>query len=131
MNIKVKPTWGPWSVGSKSICVGSDKAAVRVCTLNCDEDMMPEEVRHANARLIAAAPEMLMMLVTAERALDEVAGSNQKAMVALYAVRACIANATGPEVCARCKGEGFDPDLGTDCNPEIKCGECDGTGEVQ
>lgn len=48
----------------------------------------------ANAYLIAAAPEMLVALELAERALENVTNENFKAQALIYIQRA-IANATG------------------------------------
>jgi len=64
-------TPGPWKIGSRHPGrVIADGAFVACCTSHPDDDDQPNEVEAANARLIAAAPELVVALEDLEPLLD-------------------------------------------------------------
>jgi hypothetical protein len=55
---RTQHTPGPWMASVNSIIVFA-RGQDRICTLNSNETLFPKSEREANARLIAAAPELL------------------------------------------------------------------------
>lgn len=51
----------------------------RVCMVDCDDETVSEQDLAANAKLIAAAPDMLELLVEAQEALDVLADDAEDA----------------------------------------------------
>jgi hypothetical protein len=80
-----KPTPGPWYVSQVGLTNGGERPITtkneRICTVDCqtpfkrDEGWQAEcEVREANARLIAAAPELLDARTQIDHRLEELVG---------------------------------------------------------
>ncbi len=91
--LKQLHTKGPWEASEASICVATDE--VRICTLNTDEDEISKVTRFANARLIAAAPDLLKQLAGALFVLENYdrGGANHKQQI--KNIRDAIRNAEG------------------------------------
>jgi hypothetical protein len=95
--MSTKHTAGSWqhglpADGGRINVYSDDSAALRICRVDSDADFGNHAA--ANARLIAAAPEMLEALRLAEQALPYPApGQNQRAINARRAVQAAIAKA--------------------------------------
>ena len=94
-------TPGPWNVGDDSPndyegpIIDTRDRAVAVITIDHETESTPED--RANARLIAAAPELLAALIELEQFTDHEA--RPLASVKLYAqARAAIAKATGGQI---------------------------------
>lgn len=82
-------TQGPWiakaGTGRWNVTTSDKPRTFNICSINTDR-----VEQEANAKLIAAAPELLAALVQAERALSAVAPNCS----ALWDIRAVIAKAT-------------------------------------
>jgi hypothetical protein len=97
-------TPGPWAIekDSKDIVKVRAYATVATCTTaglwdsKRTQVISPEECM-ANARLIAAAPELLEALEFALAALEDVFGKNKVDVGAINTARAAIAKARGQE----------------------------------
>jgi hypothetical protein len=97
-------TPGPWAIekDSKDIVKVRAYATVATCTTaglwdsKRTQVISPEECM-ANARLIAAAPELLEALEFALAALEDVFGKNKVDVGAINTARAAIAKARGKE----------------------------------
>jgi hypothetical protein len=107
-----KPTPGPWYVSQVGLTNGGERPITtedgRICTVDCQtpfkrgEGWQSEcEVREANARLIAAAPDLLDAAKDALWALDNAAailsvqGLESTLSDPRIALRAAIAKASG------------------------------------
>lgn len=100
MSDKAKHTPGPWAWTDDSRVDTAD-GLYTVATANaeetytCDPDLA---TAYANARLIAAAPELLEVLQECCRTLNTIAQRSGTNPSALISARAAIAQATGQEV---------------------------------
>jgi hypothetical protein len=99
--MKTKHTPGPWGVSIDKVSVIKDCGAQGNLILVCPplpeshlEAFPFEKEMESNARLIAAAPDLLEALDLAERALENVTNENFK-MQALAYIKKAIAKATG------------------------------------
>jgi hypothetical protein len=71
MSIKVEPTMGPWEISEKSpvLVIGYDprlhpeNERVTIARVDPGGDRLPVDIGNANARLIAASPELYDMVV--------------------------------------------------------------------
>lgn len=96
--LKEKHTQGPWEVmiSGKHVFVNSDDECVCITHNN---DSLPPEKAIANARLIAAAPELLEackdMVELLSRFINETSGDNRGTIVFLKVIRDAIAKAEG------------------------------------
>ena len=95
-----KHTPGPWALDDESIYAPDGEGWKQVAEIpnwrtNPGEVLTPED--NANARLIAAAPDMLDALRKAEKGLDKAFDGHAHGLVwdALCATRAAITKATG------------------------------------
>lgn len=98
MSNDVKGGWtsGPWAVGRKSLDVYHPHTGYLLCKMG--EEAFPDINPAANARLIAAAPELFEALVEAVEALENVnrhVGLLGGERGRLERARAAIAKATG------------------------------------
>jgi hypothetical protein len=98
-NGKQKHTPGPWKHGGPTILSGGAwNLVVAILPTTIDPRPTADAAAHtikerdANARLIAAAPDLLNML---QRMFDETAGGGEPCLLTLEQARAAIANAKG------------------------------------
>ena len=103
-----KHTPGPWDVSYRLGCPGAVKGGVtrdyargsgkdQLFTVHSpQDDNGGDDAWHANARLIAAAPELLMALKLADALLS---GANMNRAVVEREVRAAIAKGEGGQTC--------------------------------
>ena len=98
---KTAHTPGPWSIdtcGDPIIINGPEDGRAIVAWVpsaqdNPDEDWSPEEL--ANARLIAAAPEMYELCKLFEKCMERIDGAEYDASYELAKVRAVLAKVEG------------------------------------
>lgn len=94
-----KHTPGPWNIGTKNGArVWSENGETLIADADVSESLR-KEIKKANARLIAAAPELLEMLCTAlpfieDAELDPAYKAGHVAAISEQ-IRALIAKATG------------------------------------
>lgn len=89
-------TPGPWMVRHRQhgcIYIGSERSLVAITSMGVDGENEDEQVREADARLIAAAPELLEALKLCERALE--IRDTEAEMHAAKEARRIIAKAEG------------------------------------
>ena len=92
--LDMKHTPGPWSLGiqPKAIVVWGDATMPRTVVARIPNVGYPEHAHH-DARLIAAAPDLLDALVRAERAISGYTESSRRECC-IEGIRAAIAKAT-------------------------------------
>lgn len=95
-----KHTTGPWNIGCANFkeeaeigIHGPGADGFVICDLQADG--YDEDTQKANAKLIAAAPDLLEALESAEMALLGYTHKNEITLSALYKARAAIAKARG------------------------------------
>lgn len=86
-----KHTPGPWTTGVLIGIAGQDEAGISIGFVNSNDAARRAECK-ANARLIAAAPELLASLIELVGCIDETRGEN--AWKALSRSQRVIAKAT-------------------------------------
>ena len=91
MNTKHTP--GPWTIDGKNIKHYTDNGFTKVARVG---DYMAARNDEANARLIAAAPELLEAAIAYVQADKD--GNNTRSRIAMKQLRAAIAKATGETI---------------------------------
>jgi hypothetical protein len=88
-------TPGPWSIiWFGGMQIGHEPTGEAVCTM-WGSDTDPADPKHANARLIAAAPELLEALQEIVRKFDAAPDEVKNVPLGIMKARAAITKATG------------------------------------
>lgn len=94
--MNTKHTAGPWNqftpAGQLNVFITGGKGSSHLATVAVSDCTHDREEDEANARLIAAAPELLAALIEAESQLSQ--AHTPECESAAYGVRAAIAKAT-------------------------------------
>ena len=88
---EIKPTPGPWVVARMTPCrVDTASGSISISWSSNNDSGAREREAEANARLIAAAPELVTQLLSAANYIDALGGDSKRYRVA-------IAKATGEQ----------------------------------